>query len=256
MSGVDPTGYSAIRSGNASNWRVSMCDSNYGNTCAKTPVDNIMAQWGLSNGQSNESLAKQGQLKRQQIREERENIGLQEAAKVSSDSENHLGVTGSSELQNDNGANGNLDPKTLNKLSRKVQNQMIPAMSLAKAKMTSFCTASPTDCTGLSVNEFESTPFEWSKNKDYLREGDSIKKVKHIGAEVIRGPDKKVTSVQLFAGGIVLQGKTSAAGGAEVLLHEYWHTSAPGTASYQSGGDFETPAYKWSQAVMSHEIRE
>lgn len=81
MSGVDPTGYSAIRSGNASNWRVPMCDSNYGNTCAKTLVDSIMAQWGLSNGQSNESLAKQGQLKRQQIREERESLGLQNISK-------------------------------------------------------------------------------------------------------------------------------------------------------------------------------
>ncbi|GGQ29793.1 RHS repeat domain-containing protein [Shewanella litoralis] len=59
MSGVDPTGYSAVRSGNASAWRVAICDSNYGNSCAKTPVDNIMAQWDLSNGQSNESLAKQ-----------------------------------------------------------------------------------------------------------------------------------------------------------------------------------------------------
>ncbi|MEO3738488.1 RHS repeat domain-containing protein, partial [Shewanella baltica] len=80
MSGVDPTGYSAIRSGNASNWRVPMCDSNYGNTCAKTPVDNIMAQWGLSNGQSNESLAKQGQLRREQARKDEA-----EASSASSD---------------------------------------------------------------------------------------------------------------------------------------------------------------------------
>ncbi|GGJ06219.1 hypothetical protein GCM10007978_49790 [Shewanella hanedai] len=64
MSGVDPTGYSSVRSGNASNWRVAMCDSNHGNTCAKTPVDNVLAQWGLSNGQANKSMAKSGQKKR------------------------------------------------------------------------------------------------------------------------------------------------------------------------------------------------
>lgn len=71
MSGVDPTGYSAVRSGNASAWRVASCDSNYGNSCAKTPVNNIMAQWGLSNGQSNESLAKQSQQRRNQKKEDK-----------------------------------------------------------------------------------------------------------------------------------------------------------------------------------------
>jgi RHS repeat-associated protein len=88
MSGIDPTGYSAIRSGNASNWRVSMCDSNYGNTCAKTPVDNIMAQWGLSNGQGNESLAKQGQLRREQARKDKA-----EASSASSDIDIDIDIT-------------------------------------------------------------------------------------------------------------------------------------------------------------------
>ncbi|GGP72676.1 hypothetical protein GCM10009347_41670 [Shewanella algicola] len=75
MSGVDPTGYSAVRSGNASAWRVASCDSNYGNSCARTPVDNIMAQWGLSNGQSNESLAKQSQQRRNQKKEDKAEVG-------------------------------------------------------------------------------------------------------------------------------------------------------------------------------------
>ncbi|GGP72663.1 hypothetical protein GCM10009347_41650 [Shewanella algicola] len=77
MSGTDPTGYSAVRSGNASAWRVASCDSNYGNSCAKTPVDNIMAQWGLSNGQSNESLAKQSQQRRNQKKEDKAEVGQQ-----------------------------------------------------------------------------------------------------------------------------------------------------------------------------------
>ncbi|KTF16717.1 hypothetical protein [Pseudoalteromonas sp. H105] len=123
--------------------------------------------------------------------------------------------------------------------------------------MTSFCAASPSDCAGLSVDEFDSTPFEWSKNKGSLHLDDKISKKKHTGAIVERfGPDKKVKSVQLFAGGIVLQGKTTTSGLAEVLLHEYWHTSSPGTAAFKGGGDFETPAYKWSQAVMNHDTGE
>ena len=82
MSGVDPTGYSAVRSGNASAWRVASCDSNYGNSCAKTPVDNIMAQWGLSNGQSNESLAKQSQQRRNQKKEDKAEVGSNEVTKA------------------------------------------------------------------------------------------------------------------------------------------------------------------------------
>ena len=164
-----------------------------------------------------------------------------------------ISTSGGGEQQKDKGANSNIDKKMLKKLSRKIKGKMTSAMRLAKDKMTSFCAASPSDCTDLSVDEFDSTPFEWSKNKDSLHPDDKISKKKHIGAIVERfGPDKKVKSVQLFAGGIVLQGKTTTSGLAEVLLHEYWHTSSPGTAAFKGGGDFETPAYKWSQAVMNH----
>lgn len=84
-------------------------------------------------------------------------------------------------------------------------------MRLARDKMTSFCSDSPSDCADLSIDEFNSTPFEWSKK--LLHPDDKIKKKKHIGAEVERiGPDKKVKSVHLFAGGLVLQGKTTTSG--------------------------------------------
>jgi hypothetical protein len=141
----------------------------------------------------------------------------------------------------------------LAKLSKKVESKMESAMRLASEKMTSFCSTSPAECSDLKVEEFEKTPFEWSE--EILHPDDKIKKKEHIGAEVERiGPDKKVKSVHLYAGGIALQGKTSTSGLAEVLLHEYWHTSPPGTAALKGGGDFETPAFKWSQNVMKHKI--
>ncbi|MCL1043690.1 FG-GAP-like repeat-containing protein [Shewanella marisflavi] len=80
MAGTDPTGYMA----EASNWRTRECDlAPMG--CQSTPVSRLLDKWGVSNGQSNESLAKA----HQQRRRDKESAGKwKEAVQVATDNLN------------------------------------------------------------------------------------------------------------------------------------------------------------------------
>ncbi|WP_372941880.1 RHS repeat domain-containing protein, partial [Shewanella sp.] len=250
MSGVDPTGSRSEELDEVISGKVfEKLEKDESGNLYVTADGETYKLTSVSNGEKNFSISFDGN-----------GGGTAQVGKTTGTVSLHKGNSSTNvggEQQKDKGVNGNIDKKTLKKLSRNTKNKMNSAIRLARKKMTSFCAASPSDCVDLSVDEFDSTPFEWSKNKDSLHPDDRISKRKHIGAIVERfGPDNKVKSVQLFAGGIVLQGKTTTSGLAEVLLHEYWHTSSPGTAAFKGGGDFETPAYKWSQAVMNHDTGE
>lgn len=158
------------------------------------------------------------------------------------------------------GANAGISYKQLKALAAKVRGSFDAAHDMASEALGSYC-ASQGGCEpGVSEAHFEGTEFSWSKRLFFAKE--SEKSVGLTGAYVDRAGS--APRVVMFAGGIALQGNgTGPSALAEVLLHEFRHTTPGGSILSQQYWNsrqplpylqrpHETDAFRFSREVMDH----
>ncbi|MCJ8268085.1 MAG: hypothetical protein MJK04_01655, partial [Psychrosphaera sp.] len=122
--------------------------------------------------------------------------------------------------------NSNLSDRRIKTMARKLKRKFEEALTVGGDKLDAYCLDNPYHCNGMSGAGLKKVKYKWQKS--LFRDGQDKHSTNVTGAVVDRfaegGP-----IVRLYAGGLVLQGRSSIFGLAEALLHEYRHLSKTGT---------------------------
>lgn len=170
------------------------------------------------------------------------------------------GASGDEALErSEQGANAGLTDDQVEAQARNVRGSFSRGKTLASQKLGAYC-AQPSSCSGFSAADFDTVNFQWER--DLFFRGESSSSVGFTGGYVDRSTSP--VTVRLYAGGIALQGNgTDANAVAEVLLHEFRHTTPQGTAMSLQYRQSQTPlpylqrpheidAFRFSREVMQY----
>ena len=164
------------------------------------------------------------------------------------------------EFKKEEGKSANLSDKAVKKMARRLKGYFKQAKIKGAAALKLYCAASPTDCSGFTVKDFENANFNWEKKMFFRKE--SKKSKGFTGAYVDRSG--KIPVIRLYSGGIALQGNgISVDALAEVLIHEFRHVTPHGESitKYRYKNNKQIPykqrpheidAFAFSKRVMKH----